>query len=207
MKWRHVAPLTLLAASLARIAGAQQADPMPDPLARLDVQSRRQIQLLVDSARGVRLPWAAVRLKAIEGANKKFDGKVVLKAVRLYVATLGQAKSILGPLASDEEVETGASVLSAGIRPEDLAQFRVTTQGRSPTRALVYLADLIDKHNVPRDDAVEAFAKLWKDGAADADLEGLWRNVDQDILGGVNPRAAFLNRIRSLPPLRKPPAE
>jgi hypothetical protein len=86
--------------------------------------------------------------------------------------------------------------------------FRPTAPGRSPTRALVYLSDLISaRHGVPRDDAVAAFAKLWKDGAGDSDFDGLWRGIDQDILSGVNPKAALQNRVRSLPArsMRPPP--
>jgi hypothetical protein len=106
---------------------------------------------------------------------------------------------VLGPL-TDTEIETGASALTAGVRPEDLGLFRPTAPGRSPTRALVYLTDLISvRHGVPREDAVAAFAKLWKDGAGDSDFDGLWHGIDQDILSGVNPKAALQNRVRSLP--------
>ena len=207
MKWRIAGSVVVLAAALTGGAAAQQ-DYQPDPLGRLDAPSRRQILTLIDSARLADLPWNALRLKAIEGANKKIDGKRVLAVIREYYKSLVLSKSVLGPKASTEDVETGASVLAAKVSREDLAQFRVTTAGRSPTRALVYLADLIDKHNVPHDDAVAAFSKLWKDGAADADFDGLWRLVDQDILSGVSPRAALQSRVRSLPPrLSKPPAE
>lgn len=207
MKWRIAGSVVVLAAALTGVAAAQQ-DYQPDPLGRLDAPSRRQILTLIDSARLADLPWNALRLKAIEGANKKIDGKRVLAVIREYYKSLVLSKSVLGPKASTEDVETGASVLAAKVSREDLAQFRVTTAGRSPTRALVYLADLIDKHNVPHDDAVAAFSKLWKDGAADADFDGLWRLVDQDILSGVSPRAALQSRVRSLPPrLSKPPAE
>ncbi|HET9423789.1 MAG TPA: hypothetical protein VFO55_00350 [Gemmatimonadaceae bacterium] len=205
MKWRFAGSALLLVAALS---GAAAQDYQPDPLSRLDVHSRRQIQNLIDSARLADLPWNALRLKAIEGANKKVEGKRVLAVVREYYKSLTLSKSALGPLASPEEIETGASVLAARVSPEDLGRFRVTQNGRSPMRPLVYLADLIDKHNVPREDAIEAFSRLWKDGAADSDFDGLWRLVDQDILSGVNPRSALQSRMRSLPPrLSKPPGE
>jgi hypothetical protein len=109
------------------------------------------------------------------------------------------SREVLGNLGA-AEIETGASVLVAGVRPEDLALFRPTSAGRSPTLALVYLADLISaRHGVPRDDAVAAFAKLWKDGAGDSDFEGLSRRIDQDILSGVSPKAALQNQVRRLP--------
>jgi hypothetical protein len=205
MKLRLSGIAVMLCAALSSV-GAQQ--PLqPDPLSKFDIQSRRQIQSLIDSARLENLPWNALRLKAIEGANKKYDGKRVLTVLRAYYKSLEQARGALGPLASPEEIETGASVLAAGVNIEDLTNFRVVTASRSPMRPLTYLADLIDKHNVPRNDAIDAFTKLWKDGAADSDFDGLWRLVDQDILSGVSPRAALQSRMRSLPPrANKPPA-
>jgi hypothetical protein len=206
MKWRLAGSALLVVAALSSV-GAQQ-DFQPDPLSRLDIQSRRQIQNLIDSARLADLPWTVLRLKAIEGANRKIEGRKVVSVVRDLYKSLVVSKAALGPLASAEDIETGASVLAARVSPEDLAKFRVSTAGRSPMRALVYLADLIDKHNVPRDDAIDAFTRLWKDGAADSDFDGLWRLVDQDILSGVNPRSALQSRMRSLPPrVSKPPGD
>lgn len=205
MKWRSAASLLLVAVTVSS-AGAQEYQ--PDPLSKLDIQSRRQIQGLIDSARLADLPWNALRLKAVQGVSLKADSKTVVRVVREYYKSLIAAKAALGPMASPEEIETGASVLAARVSADDLAKFRVTTPGRSPTRPLVYLADLIDKHNVPRDEAIEAFARLWKDGAADSDFDGLWRLVDQDILSGLNPRSALQSRMRSLPPrLSKPPGQ
>jgi hypothetical protein len=205
MKWRFAGSALLLVAALSS-ASAQQSF-QPDPLARLDLQTRRQVNLLIDSARNAELPWNALRLKAIEGVTKKYPSKEILEAVRRYYKSLEVSKSSLGPLATPEEIETGASALAARVSPEDLAKFRVTTPGRSPVRALVYLADLIDNHNVPREDAIEAFSRLWKDGAADSDFDGLWQLVDQDILGGLNPRSALQNRMKSLPVRLRPPGE
>ena len=129
----------------------------------------------------------------------KADGSKIVSVVRQYYVNLLKSREVLGNVGGTE-IETGASVLTAGVRPEDLALFRPTTAGRSPTIALVYLADLISaRHGVPRDDAVSAFAKLWKDGAGDTDFEGLWRRIDQDILSGVSPKAALQNQVRRLP--------
>ena len=203
MKWRFAGSALLLIAALTS-AGAQQTV-QPDPLSRFDQQTRQKIQMLIDSARLENLPWNAIRLKAIEAAAKKYKGKDVVDALRRYYKALEQSRNALGPLASAEEIETGASVLATGVNTEDLAKFRVTSETRSPMRPLTYLADLISQHNVPRNDAIEAFTKLWKDGAADSDFDGLWRLVDQDILSGLNPRSAFQNRVRNMP--TKPPGE
>jgi len=205
MRSRLIASSLLLCAALSNIGAQQQVQ--PDPLLKLN-EWRPKVQALIDSARMERLPWNALRLKAIEGVNKNankktISNKAIFEALQAFYRRLEQSRTALGPMASDEEIETGASVLAASVSTEDLARFRVSGTGRSPTLALTFLADLIDKHNVPKNDAIEAFTKLWKDGAADSDFDGLWHLVDQDILGGVNPRLALQSRMKSLPP-RKP---
>lgn len=197
MKGRVVVTVACLVAAFARQGAGQ--DQQPEPLSRLDLRYRLQIEAVIDSARQAGLPWAAVRSMALQGINKKIDGPKIVSVVRQYYANLVKSREALGPLGS-AEIETGASALTAGVRPEDLALFRPTTAGRSPTSALMYLTALISaKQGVPRDDAVAAFARLWKEGVGDSDFEGLWRNVDQDILSGVSPRAALQTRMRGLP--------
>lgn len=203
MKSRLVGSAILLIAALSS-AGAQQPQSFrPDPLSKFDTPTRAKIQTLIDSAKLEGLPWNALRLKAIEAQAKGYKPKDVIDGLRRYYKALEQSRAALGPLATPQEIETGASVLAAGVNSEDLARFRVAFPNRSPMLALTYLADLIDKHNVPRNDAIEAFSKLWKDGAADSDFEGLWLLVDQDILGGVSPRVALQSRMQKMP--RKPP--
>ena len=206
MRWRVAGSSLLLCAALSSLGAQQQVQ--PDPLLKLN-EWRPRVQALIDSARAERLPWNALRLKAIEGVNKKtISNKAIFEALQTFYRRLEQSRAALGPMASDEEIETGASVLAAGVSTEDLAKFRVSGIGRSPMRPLTYLADLIDKHNVPRNDAIDAFTRLWKDGAADSDFDGLWRLVDQDILSGVAPRNALQSRMKSLPPrANKPPGE
>ena len=82
MKWRFAGSALLLVAALSS-ASAQQSF-QPDPLAKLDLQTRRQVQNLIDSARLADLPWTALRLKAIEGVTKKYSNKDVLEAIRRY---------------------------------------------------------------------------------------------------------------------------
>jgi hypothetical protein len=197
MKWRVVGTAACFVGAVASIAAAQ--DQQPEPLFRLDLRYRLQVEAVIDSARQAGLPWAAVRSMVLQGINKKIDGPKIVSVVRQYYVNLVKSREALGPLGATE-IETGASALAAGVRQEDLALFRPTAPGRSPTSALMYLTALISaKQGVPRDDAVTAFARLWKDGVGDSDFEGLWRNVDQDILSGVSPKAALQTRMRGLP--------
>jgi hypothetical protein len=89
-------------------------------------------------------------------------------------------------------------VLKAGGKPEQLAEFRLRQRGRSDIAALTIWADFIGR-GVPRDEAFSAINKLWHDGADDATFNTLFRNVQADILQGLNPGAALQNRIREGP--------
>jgi hypothetical protein len=203
MKWRSVGSALLLALAV-RTANAQQ---QPDPLTKLDLQSLRQVQGIIDSARSAGLPWNSLRLKAVEFVAKKYKNEQIVKAVRDYYRSLAAARTALGPLASAEDLEAGAALLAAHVSTDDLAKFKVSSAGRSPMWALVYVTDLIANRRVPNNEAIDAFSKLWADGAAAADFDGLWHAVDQDILSGLNPRSALQSRMRSMPRLSKPPGE
>ena len=206
MKWRLAPAAGLIICALSRVAGAQ--DSATDQLFKLDGRSRAQIEALLDSAKQAGLPWTLVRSKALEGITKKVDGPKVVATVRQYYVMLVKSRDVLGPL-GPTDLDAGAAALTAGLRAEELAQFRPLPSGRSPAAALVYLADLIGaKHGVPHDDAVTAFAKLWKDGAGDTDFYGLWHGIDQDILSGVSPKAALQSQLRRLPARSaRPPSE
>src|SRR4051812_45214429 len=125
MKWR-VAGSTLLLALAVHTAGAQQ---QPDPLTKLDLQTLRQVQGIIDSARSAGLPWSSLRLKAVEFVAKKYKNEQVVKAVRDYYRSLTAARTALGPLASAEDLEAGASLLAAHVSTDDLAKFKVASAG------------------------------------------------------------------------------
>src|ERR1044072_1219000 len=110
MKWRFAGSSVLLVAALSGV-GAQQVQ--PDPLLKLN-EWRPKVMALIDSARAERLPWHDIRLKAIEGVNKKAMGisnKAIYEALVTFYRRLEQSRAALGPMATDEEIETGASVL------------------------------------------------------------------------------------------------
>src|ERR1043165_8249416 len=133
MNWRLATSALLVSVALS--GAAAQQSPQPDPLVKLN-EWRRPVQNLIDSAKAEGLPWNALRLKAIYGINMKYNGRAIVEALRKYYHALEQSRAALGPMASAEEVETGASVLAAGVNTEDLAKFRVAGTGRSPMRPL-----------------------------------------------------------------------
>ncbi|HTR77304.1 MAG TPA: hypothetical protein VMH39_04315, partial [Gemmatimonadaceae bacterium] len=198
---RTVRTAVAIAASLGCGMLHAQQPGQPDPLFKLDAQSRVQIEAILDSARHDSLPGRPLRSKAYEGIVKQANGQQVLREVRKLFGDLKQARAALGPAADSGALEAGADALYAGvIKPEDLVKFKPGPKtAASPASALTYLSDLIQYRGVAREDATPAFSKLWQDGADDAEFKGLWQSVDQDILSGVSPSTALQDQVRKIP--------
>lgn len=192
----------LFAATLA-VHPAALAAQDPDPLARLEPNTRFVVEVIVDSARIAGVPTRPLILKALEGASKRADYRHIIQAVRSVFHAELEVRVALGSALSESEWAAAASSLQAGIPLEVLAKFRGERSGRPLLRALVVLTDLIQR-GVPISEASSAIIQLWQRGAADGDFYGLWKNVDQDILSGQNPGAALQQRMREVP-VRAPP--
>lgn len=169
----------------------------PDPLVRLDPNSHFAVDLIIDSAKAEGLPTNPLLSRALEGINRKMDGRKIVEVVRRQLGYLRTAHSALGGVSGDE-LTAAAAVVEAGAKPGQLAVFRVRYKGRSDLAAFTYWADLITR-GVPSEDASSAITKLWQDGADDATFLSLWKSVQSDILQGLNPGAALQNRIRETP--------
>jgi hypothetical protein len=188
----------------ARAGAAQE----PDPLLRLDPNSRFAVELMLDSATAAGLPARALLSRALEGITRKADGKRIVDAVRKELGYLRTARTVLGGV-PDDELIAAAAVVEAGAKPAQLAVFRTRHKDRNDLAAFTYWADLITR-GVPPEDASSAITKLWQDGADDATFYSLWKSVQSDILQGLNPGAALQNRIRETPgraPSSKTPPE
>ena len=183
----------------------------PDPLSKLDNNSRFAIELLMDSAETAGLPTKPLLSMALEGISRHIDDRQIVGAVRKQLGYLRVAQAELGPVAEDE-LTAAAAVLRLGAKPGELRPFRDRQRGRSDLAAFTYWADLISR-GVPSPDASSAITKLWQNGADDATFDSLWRSVTSDILQGLNPGTALENRIRetpgrpSSPQLKPPPPE
>ena len=205
-------PTAILAAScaFALLAGESRAARAqdPDPLSKLDNNSRFAIELLMDSAETASLPTRPLLSMALEGISRHIDNRRIVDAVRKELGYLRLARGELGGVAEDE-LTAAAAVLRLGAKPGELRPFRTRQRGRSDLAAFTYWADLISR-GVPSEDASSAITKLWQNGADDATFDNLWRSVTSDILQGLNPGTALQNRIRETPgrpssPQMKPP--
>jgi hypothetical protein len=170
----------------------------PDPLSRLDPNTRFVVEVIIDSARVAGVPTRPLQLKALEGAAKKADNRHIIAAVRAVFHAELDVRVALGSTINESEVNAAVSALQSGVPLETLAKFRGDRNGRPLLRALVTLTDLIQR-GVPVPEASSAILQLWYRGAGESDIYGLWKNVDQDIHSGQNPGTALQQRLREIP--------
>ncbi|HEV8381217.1 MAG TPA: hypothetical protein VGQ29_06525 [Gemmatimonadales bacterium] len=177
---------------LAALLIAAQAVAQDPRLDRLDPETRSAVVAIVDSARGVGLPFEPLIQRALEGATKGAPGPRIVTAVRRLTVDLGVARTALGSTASAPELEAGVAALRAGATPEVLTRIRDVR--RPPlTMALAVLADLVAS-GVPADSAAAAVLAL-APKARDADLVEFRRAVERDIALGAPPATATSIRV------------
>jgi hypothetical protein len=197
----RIAGILFLTSVVASDASAQDGR---DPLMRLERTVRYSVEVLMDSARLMGLPTRPIESKALEGLAKNKPGRVILNAARNVFRSLRDARAVLGPKATEDELTAAASALNIGITQAELAGLSRAQQNKHLTVPLVVLVDLISR-GVPRDTASLTISQLWQRGAADEDFLGLWRGVERDIVSGADPGAALLNRAREIPSRGPPP--
>jgi hypothetical protein len=187
--------ITALAAAMHPLALLAQD---PDPLSRLDPNTRFSVEVIIDSARVAGVPTRPLLLKALEGAAKHAPNGRVIAAVRSVFHAELDVRVALGSALDESEWTSAVSALQSGVPLETLAKFRGDHSGKPFTRALVVMTDLIQR-GVPVNEASSAIMQLWQRGAGDGDFYGLWKNVEQDILSGQNPGTALQQRVRDYP--------
>ena len=170
----------------------------PDPLSRLDPNTRFVVEVIIDSARVAGVPTRPLLLKALQGAAYHADNRHIIAAVRSVFHAELDVRVALGSALNESEWASAVSALQSGVPLEALAKFRGERSGKPLTRALVVLTDLIQR-GVPVSEASSAIMQLWQRGAGDGDFYGLWKNVEQDILSGQNPGTALEQRMREIP--------
>ena len=170
----------------------------PDPLSRLDPNTRFVVEVIIDSARVAGVPTRPLVLKALQGAAYHADNRHIIAAVRSVFHAELDVRPALGSALNESEWAAAVSALQSGVPLEALAKFRGERSGKPLTRALVVLTDLIQR-GVPIPEASSAIMQLWQRGAGDGDFHGLWKNVEQDILSGQNPGTALEQRMREIP--------
>ena len=148
----------LLAPSWGPSLGAQVVRTPETRLSRLDARTRQLVLTQVDSAERAGLPVDPLVSRALEGHRKGAQGDAIVAGVRRVRVTLGEARTALGN-ASPVEVQTGASAIEVGARPQVLAQLRKARPQGSLLVPLAVLADLVGI-GVPVDTATRTVLAL-----------------------------------------------
>jgi hypothetical protein len=183
--------------ALAAIQPAAGQETPVDRMVKLDPYNRAAVEVIFDSAATLGLPISSLRSVAYEGIERHADGRAIVRAVRKQFDLLKAARVTLGAVDS-EELSGAAAVLRAGARTNQLGSFRAQQKASSRLEAFAVWADLLTR-GVPAEDAFSGLSKLWADGADDATFLRLWKNVQSDILQGLNPGTALQNRVRETP--------
>jgi len=186
--------LALVCATPVGLAVAQE----PNPLSKLDPESRFQIELILDSARTLGIPTRPLLSKTYLGISRGAKSRDIVKVVRAFFNASKDVYPALGSSLSEDEFSAAATALYTGVPASAVSQFRSDRAGKPLLRVLVVLGDLITR-GVPRDEASSTMVRLWQDGAGDSDFQGLWKGVEQDILSGQNPGIALQQRAREFP--------
>jgi hypothetical protein len=169
----------------------------PRLAARLDRETNVAVAAIIDSARKTRLPTAPLTDKALEGAAMGSDGTKIVLAVRQLSVRLAEARRMLGPASTADEIKAGAGALDAGVAARDLSRLRTAAGKRAVTLPLAVLTDLVGRE-VPVATATNLVLSLARSRVGDTDLSTFQRNVRVDIEHGADPSTAATTRARGL---------
>lgn len=189
---RRVSMLGVAMLTLASTAGAQTKDPR---LTRLDPQTARAVQALVDSARALDVPTEPLVDRALQAAARNASASVTLSSVRDRMSALVQARAVLAP-ATESEIIAGADAIRSGASPETLRELRRARPSMELTVPIGVLADLIGR-GVERDTAAALMLQLASMDMEDRELTDFRRLIDRDIALGALPSAAAVLRAEA----------
>lgn len=194
--WRAVGDGRALAAVLLCGALSSARAQQDDALNQLQQPARGQVRAILDSARRSGLPVAPIRFKVSEGVNKHVDDQRIVVVAHSILLALRDARAVLGPV-DDEQLIVAAGALQGAMKPEVLLRERGAAKGHSITWAFSILADLV-RLGVPHQQATAAAAHLWRSGATDDVMYGLWSDVTADVRRGTKPGDALRARMKGI---------
>ena len=182
--------------------------PVRFDVARFDTLTAFALQHLLDSAAAKGIPTGPLINRALEGAGRRVNGKLILQVVRAHAVALGQARDVLGPTASLDELEAGARALRAGIDIGTLDAIRASRPPGAAVIPLVVLTDIVER-GVPQKDARNAVTTIARIPQSDDALKGLQSTVAKNAGRGPGMAVDALNRylrttVKAAPPSPAP---
>jgi hypothetical protein len=181
MKRRTSAVSMFLAASVAAGFTMVASDVRIDT--RVDPRIRGAVAAIYDSLDREGIGAEPLIQYALEGTQKRGNPDVILAGVRRWASDLRRARRLLGPNATQFEVNAGAKALRAGVDERKLEQLRDWKSEQRYASALNTMAYIITI-GVPADTASTILVNLALQGASEAQLRLLQDDVERDIGAG-----------------------
>lgn len=164
---------------------------------RFDSATAVSLRSLLDAAAARGLPTAPLVNKALEGSARRASSSKILEVVRSYVASMAEARDLLGVESTATEVYAGADALRAGVDPRVLVALRETRPPGSADIALMVITDIV-KRGVPSMTARDAVNSIARMPRSDDVLLGLQQTVAKNALRGPTMAVDALTRyVRS----------
>lgn len=161
---------------------------------RLDAESARRVQSLVDSAAALDLPTEPLIQKALEGASKRAAPHEIERVVRALVGALEDARAALGDGAEKREITAGAAAINAGVTAAQLQSLRPYRGEQAFASALIGCA-FLRQRGMSAQAAVAIAHSMLEAKLTEADFVALQRLVEQDLRAGAAVSTAA--RVRS----------
>lgn len=160
---------------------------------RFDPATASALRGLFEIAAEAGLPTRPLINRALEGAARRMSGDRILRVVRELTAALNEAKDILGPGSTADELVAGADALRAGYDARAVSAVRATRPPGSAAAALVVMTDLASR-GVPTVTARDAVTSIARLGKSDDALWGLQMAVAKNAQRGPGMALDALNR-------------
>lgn len=167
--------------------------PVSFDASRFDSVTAITLRGLLEDATELGLPTRSLINRALEGSARRMSGERIIRVVRELAAALTQAKEILGPGSTADELEAAADALRAGYDRKAVAAIRATRPPGTAVTALVVLTDLA-RRGVPTATARDAVTDLSKLPRPDEALLGLQSAVARNAQRGPGMALEALNR-------------
>ena len=174
--------ITLLLGAAVLTAFGGQDDPRLTN--RLDPKTREAVSSIIEAARKSGVPTETLIDRALEGASKRADGRLIVAAVKGWAEDLRRSRQALGPASPDADVVAGAYALRNGVRVQELERLRVARSGGRYAVALDVLSYLVNR-GVPPDTIAPVIVKLAIASASDDQFLALQKDIERDISGGM----------------------
>lgn len=192
MNRRSTVASMFLAASMAAGIPMVVSDVRIDT--RVDARVRVAVAAIYDSLAREGIKAEPLVQYALEGTEKRGQPEVILAGVRKWAKDLRRSRQLLGPNATQSEVQAGAQALRAGVDESRLEQLRNEKAPQRFASALNTLGYIAGTLGVPVDTATTIMVNLVARGASEVQLGRLQDDIERDVIAGRPAGAAAVAR-------------